>query len=352
MQEGSWGHYQGPALDQLSIELQARLAVENAYPVCSGTFATELALRMLKIGPGDEVVLAAYDFAGNFRAIEAVGARPVLVDIAPQSWQIDPTQFAKANGPHVKAVIVSHLHGELAPMPEIMSLAQQLGWRVVEDACQVPGATIDDRPAGSWGDVGTVSFGGSKLLTAGRGGAVLTNSAQFLQRAKVFCEQGNHAYPLSELQAIVLLPQLAQLTERTNQRSHAVQRVIAKYQQATAELGAPPLQPSLASVQGTPAYYKMGWRVLRHASCSLSELESFRDKIAQALQAEGLVMDAGFRGLGQRSATRCRKVGELPHAAAAAASTLVLHHPILLREPEILDRLAVTIAEIAHHFAN
>ena len=116
----------------------------------------------------------------------------------------------------MRAVIVSHLHGGLAAMPEIRAWADLRGVAVVEDACQVPGARIAGRLAGTWGDVGVLSFGGSKLLSAGRGGALLTDRSDVVQRIKIYSERGNQAYPLSELQAAVLLPQLESLAERNH----------------------------------------------------------------------------------------------------------------------------------------
>src|SRR5579872_4655546 len=88
-EDGSWGHYHGPHVPRLATALAERFAVEHVLPCCSGTFAVQLALRALGIGSGDEVILAGYDFSGNFRAIEAVGARPVLVDVAADSWNLD-----------------------------------------------------------------------------------------------------------------------------------------------------------------------------------------------------------------------------------------------------------------------
>ena len=120
--DGSWGKYQGGHVERL----EERLAREQGVPfaaVCSGgTLAVELALRTLKVGPGDEVVLAAYDYPGNFLAVHAVGARPVLADVAPDDWNVDLTSLAEALGPAVRAVIVSHLHGGLVPMRELTDL--------------------------------------------------------------------------------------------------------------------------------------------------------------------------------------------------------------------------------------
>src|SRR5262249_27521235 len=140
-------------------------------------FAVELALRALKVGPGDEVVLAAYDYPGNFLSVHAVGAHPVLVDVELGNWNLGPERLAEAIGPATRAVIASHLHGGLVPMREVMEVAAARGVAVVEDAAQAPGAEVQGRKAGTWGDAGVLSFGGSKLLTAGRGGALLTRRA-------------------------------------------------------------------------------------------------------------------------------------------------------------------------------
>ena len=121
--------------------------------------------------PGDEVILAAYDYPGNFLSVHAVGARPVLVDVAPGDWNLCPEKVAEAVRPQTRAVIASHLHGGLVPMARLMELAAGHGLAVIEDAAQCPGALVQGRKAGTWGDVGVLSFGGSKLLSAGRGGA-------------------------------------------------------------------------------------------------------------------------------------------------------------------------------------
>ena len=117
--------------------------------------------------PATRWSLAAYDYPGNFLAVHAVGARPVLADVAPDDWNLDLHSLAEALGPAVRAVIVSHLHGGLVPMRELTDLVSSRNVAVVEDAAQAPGAMVQGRRAGSWGDVGVLSFGGSKLLTAG-----------------------------------------------------------------------------------------------------------------------------------------------------------------------------------------
>jgi perosamine synthetase len=111
--DGSWGKYAGPHGERLIALLQTLCGVPQVSLCSSGTIAVELALRGLKIGSGDEVILSGYDFPGNFRAIEAVGARPVLVDLEPGTWRPDLGEVERAVGAETKAILVSHLHGSL-----------------------------------------------------------------------------------------------------------------------------------------------------------------------------------------------------------------------------------------------
>ena len=327
--DGSWGRYHGPHTERLQAQLAAMHRVAYVRLVASGTMAVELALRGLQVTAEHEVVLAGYDFPGNFRAIEVIGARPVLVDIDPRTWCLDATQLGAAIGPKTRAILVSHLHGGLADMPQIMSFAAEHGIGVVEDACQSPGAMLDGRTAGTWGDVGVLSFGGSKLLTAGRGGALLTRHADVYQRIKVFADRGNDAFPLSELQAAVLLPQLHHLEERNRVRRAHVDQILA----ATATDAV--LRPIQIRSHARPSFYKLAWLFQGQ------QLEPIwnRDKFLADAQAQRIPLDAGFRGFTSRSSRRCRLAGDLTHSAGAARQTVVLHHPVLLADSDEVARM-------------
>ena len=208
---------------------------------------------------------------------------------------------------------------------------------IVEDACQAIGATISGTSVGSWGDVSVLSFGGSKLLTAGRGGAIMTRREDWYQRAKVYCERGNDAFPLSELQAAVLVPQLDALPVRHRTRLLNAERLFKQIEtvsELTPVSGNPP--------ESEPAYYKIGFWWNGPSDGPLS-----RDSFLKAIQAEGVAMDVGFRGFAQRSTRRCRKVGDLTNSASAADSTIVLHHPVLLGSEESIDRVAAAIRKVA-----
>jgi dTDP-4-amino-4,6-dideoxygalactose transaminase len=341
--DGSWGRYHGPHSDRLRELLQSLHGVTHVHVCSSGTIAVELALRGLKIGPGDEVILAAYDFPGNFRAVEAVGAKPVLIDLALHEWLLDAEQIEAALSPQTRAIVVSHLHGSLADMRRIADIATSRGMAVVEDSSQVPGAVVQGQPAGSWGDCGVLSFGGSKLLTAGRGGAVLTARDDVLQRIKIASQRGNDAFPLSELQAAVLVPQVPKLAGANQRRLAAVRQLLSLVGEIP---GLAPLR-LIADEENQPAFYKVPWQLTAgDDNCDSPHFEKLRRRFIAALQAEGVMMDEGFRGFARRSGNRCRVVGDLPNARRAAAGTVLLHHPVLLESSETISRVAEAIRNV------
>ncbi|MFP6618120.1 MAG: aminotransferase class V-fold PLP-dependent enzyme [Pirellulaceae bacterium] len=337
--DGSWGRYDGDHSQRLVEVLASLHAVEHVSLCASGTIAVELALRGLQVGVDDEVMLAGYDFPGNFRAIEYVGARPVLVDIDPDRWCLDVERLEEALSPQSRAILVSHLHGGLAPMEQVMEFARRHDLVVVEDACQSPGAIVDGKSAGSHGDAGVLSFGGSKLLTAGRGGAVLTSNVEVQQRIKVYCQRGNHAFPLSELQAAVLYPQVEKLAERNALRCQRVKRLLERWQHPDVLR---PIQSHVAPAGSwMSSFYKLGWSYDPEALGNVS-----RTRFLAAIRAEGVALDEGFRGFVKRSARRCRVAGELTASASAAERTVILHHPVLLESEATLDRVAIAMNKV------
>ncbi len=338
-QDGSWGKYHGGRVERLEKALCEYHRVEFTLACGSGTFAVELALRALKVEPGDEVLLAAYDYPGNFLCIHAIGAQPVLLDVHSDNWNLDSGQIAAAVSPKTKALIVSHLHGGLVPMREVMVIAQDRGLAVIEDAAQCPGAVVQGKKAGTWGDVGVLSFGGSKLLSAGRGGGLLTSRADVFQRARTWCLRGNLLCPLSELQAAVLPPQLAKLDERNAQRLRAV-HTLSKGLESI-----PGLRPFRHTLEDSrPGYYKLGLQY-DAAAFGLS-----RQRLVEAMQAEGMALDEGFHAAHVgRSPRRFRAAGALPEATRAHEGALVLHHPVLLGSNQDLEQVVTAFQKIHRH---
>lgn len=336
--DGSWGMYHGRNCHELSERLAAMHDCEYVILTCSGTAAVELALRGLRVGPGDEVILSAYDFEGNFKNVLTVGARPVLVDIDPVSGQLDTEQIEAARSPQTKAIIASHLHGGVIAMPALRAFADQHEVAIIEDACQMPGAIVQGRIAGTWGDVGVLSFGGSKLLTAGRGGALLTRDEGIAQRIRVQTQRGNDAYPLSELQAAVLVPQLDRLAERNQMRADNVSRLLSLLSDV---VGLRCFVDAGTSGDSRPGFYKLGFWF------DATSFDGSREDFSYAMRTSGIAFDPGFRALHRTHARgRFRAVNDLPHATRADQLILALHHPVLLGTDEDLQSIRAAVKQI------
>ncbi|MEM9944430.1 MAG: DegT/DnrJ/EryC1/StrS family aminotransferase [Planctomycetota bacterium] len=325
--EGSWGNYHAHWTEDLISELSIAFSIDHVMLCSSGTFAVELGLRSLGVTPESEVILAGYDFPGNFRSIESIGAFPVLVDVIENGWVIDTDQVALALTENTSAVIVSHLHGQLADIEAIREIVSDWNQnhdgnvKILEDACQVPGATIGSKKLGTLGDVGVLSFGGSKLLSAGRGGAILTNEVSYFQRAVIFSERGNDAFPMSQLQAAALTPQISTMAgyqKKRNDRAVELVNLLKNFEEIV------PLKQTVGNCDTT--YYKLPW-LYRPKTNSPN-----RDELITALVELGLPVGEGFRGFTRRSSRRCRKVNDLSHAMEASKNTVLLSHPILLHD--------------------
>jgi len=181
----------GPEIDALESELSRQLGVTHAIAVSSGTDAILLALMALDIKPGDEVVTPTYSFFATAAAVERVGARPVLVDIDPATFNIDVAQTVAALTPKTKAIIPVHLFGLCADLDPIVDAASRAGIPVVEDAAQAIGSTYKSRPAGAIGALGCFSFFPSKNLGAfGDAGLVTTNDDTLARRARLLRTHG------------------------------------------------------------------------------------------------------------------------------------------------------------------
>lgn len=223
----------GPENEALSEDLSRYLGVRHTVLVGNGTDALEIALRAVGVGPGDTVLTAAN--AGGYASTAAalLGATPSFVDIDPDSLQMDPESLSSAlsvlDG-RVKAVVVTHLYGQVADVEAIAALCTKAGVALVEDCAQALGARVRGKPVGTFGDVSTTSFYPTKNLGAlGDGGAIFTQSDEMAETVTQLRQYGwadryRSVVPggqnsrLDEIQAAVLRVRLAQLDELTERR--------------------------------------------------------------------------------------------------------------------------------------
>jgi dTDP-4-amino-4,6-dideoxygalactose transaminase len=181
----------GEALERFEQQFAEYCGVRHAVGTDSGLSALELTLRAFGIGPGDEVITAANTFIATVIAIEAAGATPVLVDAGQDTYNLDPSLVEAAITPRAKAIMPVHLYGRPAEMEAIMDIARRHGLRVVEDACQAHGATVNGRRVGSFGDAAAFSFYPAKNLGAlGDGGIVVTDDAELAEQLQMLRNYG------------------------------------------------------------------------------------------------------------------------------------------------------------------
>lgn len=225
----------GPEVEAFEGEFAAACGVSACVGVGNGTDALELALRAVGAGPGDEVATVANAGYYSTTAIRAAGATPVYVDVEAGPMNMDAGALQAALGQSTRAVIVTHLYGQMAEMPALLEVTARAGVPVIEDCAQAHGASLGGRPAGSWGVAGCFSFYPTKNLGAlGDGGAVVTSDGavaervrrlrQYGWREKYRCGlEGGRNSRLDELQAAVLRAQLPRLPAWNERR-----RVIAR----------------------------------------------------------------------------------------------------------------------------
>lgn len=220
----------GDEVRSFEKEFAEYIGVSYGVGVGSGTEAIHLALVACGIGRGDEVITVSHTAVATVAAIELAGATPVMVDIEPDFYTIDPDLIEDAITPRTKAIVPVHLYGQPADMDPLMEIARKHNLRVIEDCCQAHGAMYKDKRVGSFGDMACFSFYPTKNLGAlGDGGIVLTDNESLAEKASLLREYGweeryvsSHAgwnTRLDEIQAAILRVKLKRLDHDNSKRS-------------------------------------------------------------------------------------------------------------------------------------
>ena len=186
----SYWYVLGDEVKQFEQEYAAFNQVAHTVGVANGLDALVLALRVLGVGPGDEVIVPSNTYIATWLAVTQVGATPVPVEPDPATSNLDPALIAAALTPRTRAIMPVHLYGHPADLPALSAIADRHGLQLYEDAAQAHAAAIDGKPVGAWGLAGSFSFYPTKNMTSGEGGMITTASPELARAARVLRNQG------------------------------------------------------------------------------------------------------------------------------------------------------------------
>lgn len=200
--ETNWIVPLGPLVNEFEHRLEKFLGTDHVVALSAGTAAVHLALVMLGVGKGDEVICQSFTFSASANPIRYCGAEPVFVDSESQTWNMDPEVLETAikerkriTGKYPKAIIPVYLYGMPAKIDEIMAVAAKYGIPVVEDSAEALGSDYKGKKCGTFGEYGVLSFNGNKLITTSGGGALVCPSAEAAERVKFFATQARENRP-------------------------------------------------------------------------------------------------------------------------------------------------------------
>ena len=360
------GGFEGDEVARFERELAARVGAEYAIAVSSATTGLQILLASAEIGAGTEVLVPAHTFPASAHAVLHAGARPVFVDVDRETLCLDPDRIDDAVTEHTRAVVVVHIGGKPARMPEIIDIASRHGLVVVEDAAQAQGATLAGEHVGTFGLGGVFSFS-PKLMTSFRGGAIVTNAQLIADKCRQLRFHGfsperegagkqtsggrrfvhhvaGYSAAMTALQAAMLIPQVGRLEDHVRRRRDNGMRFAA----------------GLASIGGfRPVPGVQGGRGNYYMLEAFFDPEQFgglpRDLAVEALLSEGVPVSpvalAHMLAPDNPSLEYCRA---MPHPVATAFRDegLVFGHPLqslfLSGNPsyveEALDRVALVRA--------
>jgi perosamine synthetase len=246
----------GPKMVEFERAIADLAGVSHGIAVSSGTAGLHLCLRALGVGEGDEVILPSFTFIAAGNAVLYERARPVFVDIEPNTLNIDPDKLESSITPKTRAIIAVHTFGHPADMDPIMDVARKHGLPVIEDAAEAIGARYRGRPAGGIGDFGVFGFYPNKPITTGEGGMVVTRDAQMAGTIRALRNQGRresdgwldhqllgYNYRLSELNCALGLAQIKRI-EGILDRREAIAIEYSEEFRAMPEVITPPLKTS------------------------------------------------------------------------------------------------------------
>jgi len=364
-----WWRTPGTRTLEFERKFAAYHQAKHGIAVTNGTAALEVVLAALGVGPSDEVIVPDFTFIATASAVLAAGALPVLVDVTPDTYCLDPTLVEERITDRTKAIIAVHMGGLPADLDRLPQIARRQGIRLVEDSAHAHGSEWKGRKIGAIGDIGTFSFQASKLITAGEGGIIITNDDELERRARSVHDCGRMPgewfyshfiygsnYRLSEWQGAILTQQLSRLdkqaTIRTKNAAY-LDRVLPEIEGIT-----PQKHDPRCTRNGHYAY------IFHYESSTFADLPIKR--FIEALEAEGIPTQASYPPIHeldlfksgeylnrlpqeQRDAGKRILKGDFPNTRRAAWETVWLPHPALLGTRDDTARVPEAIRKIQKH---
>lgn len=326
----------GVYVERLERELAAALDAGFVVSVSNGTTALELALRALDIGPGDEVIVPGFTFVAAANMVLAVGAKPILADIDPETWLLQPEEIDRLAGPNTRAVIPVHLYGNVANMEEICARAKKHCLTVVEDTAEALFSRFNSQCAGLFGSIGTFSMHATKTITTGEGGFVVTQDEKLALKMRKLRDHGmrkdqkywhdvvGYNFRLTNLQAAIGCAQL----EEKDRIIESRKSIHKHYMRSLKDV------PYLKLQKFEPNIDPVLWAMTVQLSFNRTpdELRELRDLVMKKLLADGIETRPAFYALTMMEPYRGPT---LPNAFHTSASVLSLPTYVGMTEQNI-----------------
>jgi 3-amino-5-hydroxybenzoate synthase len=360
LDQAGWWRMAGAEVDAFEQEFAAYHGAPRALAVTNGTHALELALQVMGVGRGSEVIVPAFTFISSSQAAQRLGAVAVPVDVDPGTYCIDPAAAGQAIGPRTAAIMPVHMAGHMADMDALEKLSADSEVPLIQDAAHAHGAQWRGRKVGELGSVATFSFQNGKLMTAGEGGAVLfphqeQHDQGFLRHScgrpredsGYFHQTSGSNFRMNEFSAAVLRAQLARLDgqiTRREERAGLLTRLVDEIDGVIA-------QDRDARCDRDP-HYMMMFRIP-------GLTEERRNQLVNSLNTRGVPAFAAFRAIyrcpgfwetGAPALSMAELAARCPNTEAIYADAVWLHHRTLLGTEgqmyQVADILAKTLAEL------
>ncbi len=356
LEQGQWWRMGGSEVDSFEREFGAYHGADYTLAVTNGTHALELALQVLGVGPGTEVIVPGFTFISSSQAAQRLGAVAVPVDVDLDTYCIDPEAVAAAITPRTKAIMPVHMAGQVADMDALAKLSADTGIPILQDAAHAHGAQWQGRRVGELGSVASFSFQNGKLMTAGEGGAVTFPDSELFEAAflrhscgrprtdrRYFHQTSGSNFRLNEFSASVLRAQLGRLAGQIDTR----------------EQRWPVLAEALAAIPGVVPQGRDDRCDRNPHYMAMFRLpgvgEERRNALVDALLERGLPAFAAFRAIyrsngfwetGAPDETVDQIAGRCPNTEALSAEGIWLHHRTLLGTEDQMHEVAAVVADV------